>query len=145
MIKEVTAGDVSLAAMFFSLMAWQDTWWYSYNRILMTRYLMMIFSVGLGPPSMSPSGFGLHLSLNIEAWVGIFLHWGASLQRNLWAKSLGLHWFLAEKSPFGICNLQWTDADAPKRTNSGLKSSTSSCSMIDPRPLFQILSTYQCQ
>ena len=35
-----------------------------------TRYLMMIFSVGLGPPSMSPSGFGLHLSLSIEAWVG---------------------------------------------------------------------------
>ena len=30
-------------------------------------YLMIIFSVGLGPPSMSPSGFGLHRSLNIEA------------------------------------------------------------------------------
>ena len=30
-------------------------------------YLIMIFSVGLGPPSTSPSGFGLHLSLSIEA------------------------------------------------------------------------------
>ena len=27
----------------------------------------MIFSVGFGPPSTSPSGLGLHLSLNIEA------------------------------------------------------------------------------
>ena len=35
----------------------------------MTRYLIMIFSVGFGPPSMSPSGLGLHLSLNIEAWA----------------------------------------------------------------------------
>ena len=32
-------------------------------------YLIMIFSVGLGPPSTSPSGFGLHLSLSIEAWA----------------------------------------------------------------------------
>ena len=30
-------------------------------------YLIMIFSVGLGPPSTSPSGLGLHLSLSIEA------------------------------------------------------------------------------
>ena len=43
-------------------------WAFHFKAVLKKTYLIMIFSVGLGPPSTSPSGFGLHLSLSIEAF-----------------------------------------------------------------------------
>ena len=42
-------------------------WAFHFKAVFKKTHLIMIFSVGLGPPSTSPSGFGLHLSLSIEA------------------------------------------------------------------------------